>query len=232
MHPCRALATDYDGTIATHGTVDPATIEALRRFKRSGRTLIMVTGRRMEDLASVFPEVADFDVVVAENGALLHWPQDGREILLADRPSPDFLSALAEKGLPLEIGRAIVATIEPHETVVLELIKTFGVELQVIFNKGAVMILPSGINKATGLAAALKHFQIDAADIAGVGDAENDHAFLDLCGISAAVANALPALKQHADIVLAGRHGAGVAELIETILASDPPSQPAGAVAQ
>ena len=87
-----------------------------------------------------------------------------------------------------------------------------------IFNKGAVMVLPSGVNKASGLACALEELSIEAADVAGVGDAENDHALLEMCGVGAAVANALPSLKEHADLVLTGRHGAGVTQLIERIL--------------
>ena len=51
-----------------------------------------------------------------------------------------------------------------------------------------------------------------------MGDAENDHALLQLCGVGAAVANALPALKDHADLVLTATHGAGVTELIERII--------------
>ena len=222
MHPCRALATDYDGTIATHGAVDDDTLQALRRFRKSGRSLIMVTGRRMDDLNSVFPHVSGFDLVVAENGAVLHWPHDGREEVLAEQPSAEFVALLTKAGIqPLEIGRSIVATMEPHDRIVLEAIKTLGLELEVIFNKGSVMVLPTGVNKATGLKAALAEMGLRAEDVVGVGDAENDHAFLNFCGVSAAVANALPALKEHAKIVLRGRHGAGVAELIDSILAED-----------
>ena len=72
----------------------------------------------------------------------------------------------------------IVATWEPHETVVLEAIHELGLELQIIFNKGAVMVLPSGVNKATGLAAALEELRLSAHNVVGIGDAENDHAFL------------------------------------------------------
>jgi hydroxymethylpyrimidine pyrophosphatase-like HAD family hydrolase len=79
-------------------------------------------------------------------------------------------------------------------------------------------VLPSGVNKASGLDCALDELSIDAADVAGVGDAENDHALLQMCGVGAAVANALPSLKEHADLVLTGRHGAGVTQLIDRIL--------------
>ena len=117
-----------------------------------------------------------------------------------------------------ELAPAIVATREPHETIVIEVIKELGLELQVIFNKGAVMILPSGINKATGLQAALKIFGVSPGSVIGVGDAENDHAFLELCGLPVAVANALPGLKEKAALVTQHSAGAGVTELIDSAL--------------
>jgi hypothetical protein len=83
------------------------------------------------------------------------------------------------------------------------------------------MILPSGVNKATGLAALLKEAGISAEEVVGVGDAENDHAFLEYCGVGVAVANALPMLKERADFVTNGARGDGVAELIDMILADD-----------
>ena len=79
------------------------------------------------------------------------------------------------------------------------------------------MVLPPGVNKATGLLAALDEMELSAHNVVGVGDAENDHAFLRACGCAAAVANALPMVKEAADIKLIRDHGAGVAELIERI---------------
>jgi hydroxymethylpyrimidine pyrophosphatase-like HAD family hydrolase len=122
---------------------------------------------------------------------------------------------------PISIGGVIVATWEPHETVVLETIRDRGLDLQVIFNKGAVRVLPSNVNKATGLLQAAKRMGLSPHNVVGVGDAENDHAFLSLCECSAAVANALPAVKQTADIVLQKDHGAGVVELIDDMVTND-----------
>ncbi len=140
----------------------------------------------------------------------------------ASAPSQTFVNALRERGVDrVSVGRSIVATWEPHENTVLRTIRDFGLELQVIFNKGAVMILPAGVNKATGLRAALEELNLSAHNAVGVGDAENDHAFLSICECSAAVANALPAVKDKADIVLQGDHGAGVTQLIEEMLADD-----------
>ncbi|MCA1660053.1 MAG: HAD-IIB family hydrolase, partial [Verrucomicrobiaceae bacterium] len=141
-------------------------------------------------------------------------------------------AALAQKlgearAQPLSVGRAIIATREPHEVLVIQLIKQLGLELQVIFNKGAVMILPTGVNKATSLSSALKEMEIDSQNVVAVGDAENDHAFLAMCGIGVAVGNALPMLKERADLVVEGKRGFGVTELIERILATDLAEVPA-----
>jgi hypothetical protein len=57
--------------------------------------------------------------------------------------------------------------------------------------------------------------------VVGVGDAENDHAFLQLCECGVAVANALPMLKEQADIVTQSDCGAGVEELIEQLVSTD-----------
>ena len=119
-----------------------------------------------------------------------------------------------------------MATVEPHEVSVLQTIKEMGLELEVIFNKGSVMILPTGVNKATGLREGLSRIGLSTRYTIGVGDAENDHAFLRICGCGIAVANALPILKERADFVTERPHGEGVAELIDQLLANN--FQPGG----
>jgi HAD superfamily hydrolase (TIGR01484 family) len=216
------LACDYDGTLATHGRVNDGTLAALERLRASGRMLLLVTGRELHDLQQVFSHLHLFNLVVAENGALLYDPQTKSEHLLTDPPAETFVNALREHNVsPLSVGKAIVATSTPHETTVLRLIRELGLELQVSFNKGAVMVLPSGVNKASGLLAALKRLGLSAHNVVGVGDAENDHAFLNVCECSVAVDNALDSLKHRADMVTVAGHGAGVAELIRKILEDD-----------
>lgn len=215
----RALATDFDGTLAHNGSVNETTLLALERFKQAGFKLILVTGRELNELTAIFPQLTRFDIAVMENGAVLFHPGNGEIEALAESPPTAFIARLHDRGLPLQIGKCIVATWEPHETEVLQAIKELGLELQVVFNKGAVMILPSGVNKASGLQAALLHFGLDPAEVAGIGDAENDHAFLDICGYSVAVANALPSIREQVDLVTIGDHGDGVTELIERLLA-------------
>lgn len=218
----QAVATDYDGTLACDSHVDDATLAALRRLKASGRRLVLVTGRELPELESVFPDFALCDAIVAENGALLYWPAEQREEVLGEPVPKAFLAEVIQRGIqPYSVGRVIFATWRPHETAVLEIIAALGLEYQIIFNKRAVMVLPSGMNKSTGLAKALDRLQIQPQQVVGVGDAENDHAFLESCGVAAAVENALPVLKDRCDIVLSRDHGAGVAELIDRLLADD-----------
>src|ERR1700761_9214340 len=176
------LCTDYDGTLATEGTVFPETAAALEQLLASGRRAVMVTGRELDELKTVCPYLDMFEYVVAENGALLYEPKTQTETPLAQRPPDAFVAALRARGIErISVGRVIVATWEPWETAVLETIKAQGLELQVIFNKGAVMILPAGLNKASGLAAALQRMGLSAHNAVGVGDAENDQALLAMC---------------------------------------------------
>jgi HAD superfamily hydrolase (TIGR01484 family) len=217
-----ALCCDYDGTLAHNGRVDQATLAGLEKLLASGRRLVLVTGRELPDLQAAFPRLDLFERVVAENGALLYRPAAHQEKSLAEAPPARFIERLRRRGVaPLSAGRVIVATWRPHEHAVLETIRELGLELQVIFNKGAVMVLPAGVNKATGLAAALDEMGLSPHNAIATGDAENDHAFLGLCECAVAVANALPPVKETADFTTRADHGAGVVELIEELVRSD-----------
>jgi HAD superfamily hydrolase (TIGR01484 family) len=216
------LAADYDGTIAIHGAVDAPTLAALERVKASGRRVVLVTGRELDEVLEIFPGVEVCDLVVAENGALVYDPRSRHVELLCTAPPESFVSDLRRHGVePLSVGRAIVATWRPHETTVLDAIQRHGLELHVVFNKTAVMVLPSGINKATGLAAALAKLELSPHNTVAVGDAENDHALLEMCECGVAVANAVPALKERADFVTGGDHGQGVIELVDLLVTTD-----------
>jgi hypothetical protein len=217
-----ALATDYDGTIAQHGDVTEATRAALRRWKDTERKLILVTGRELPDLQRVCPFTKLFDCIVAENGALLYWPATGNKHVLAEPPPAEFIHCLRAQGVsPLSFGEAIVATQENYKGVILATIEDLGLKLIVILNKGALMVLPTSVDKAIGLTEAAKAMDISLADVVGVGDAENDQVFLALCGYSAAVGNALSFLKKQVHYVTKATHGAGVEELIDKLLAAE-----------
>lgn len=217
-----ALATDYDGTLAKDGVVDALTVEALQHLRQSGRKLILVTGREVPDLEAVFQRLDLFDRVVAENGAVLLNPQNHEKRALAEAPPQKFLQKLKDLGVrDLSAGDVIVATRRPYEMAVLTAIRDLGLELHVIFNKDAVMVLPSGVNKMTGLSQALLDLGLSRHNVVAIGDAENDHAFLSCCECAVAVANAIPALMEKADFITKGERGAGVREVIASLLNDD-----------
>ena len=216
------LATDYDGTLATDEHVPVEVIESLKSLKASGRKIILVTGRKLDDLQRVFPEYGIFDSIVAENGALIFDLATLEERLLGERPPDAFIQKLKKLNVdPIFIGKVIVATWEPHQAAVLEAIKETGLEYQVIFNKGAVMVLPPGINKAKGLHEALKGMGLSEHNTVAVGDAENDNAMLQSAECAVAVNNALPQVKAMADWITAKPRGEGVSELISELLKDD-----------
>jgi hydroxymethylpyrimidine pyrophosphatase-like HAD family hydrolase len=217
-----ALAVDYDGTLATHGQVPADAVAALRRLKASGRKLILVTGRTLADIRRVFGDWNVFDRVVAENGGVLYQPANDTEHVLAAPPPPALVEALEQRGVtPVRKGRVLVATMEPHHTAVLEVVRDLGLEHQIVFNKGSIMVVPSGVSKKTGLQAALDSLGLSAHNVVSIGDAENDHAFLEASECAVAVANALPSIKDSADIVTRGTHAAGVVDIVERLLDHD-----------
>jgi hydroxymethylpyrimidine pyrophosphatase-like HAD family hydrolase/energy-coupling factor transporter ATP-binding protein EcfA2 len=217
-----ALATDYDNTLAAEGRVDRKTIAALECLIQSGRKVVLVTGRLLPDILDIFPEIGLCERVVADNGAVLYRPGTREHTVLAPPIPPAFIDELRRRGVPeLSFGDSIVGTVRPHELTVLEVIRDLGLELQVIFNRDAVMVVPSGINKATGLEAALLEMGLSPRNVVAIGDAENDHALLNLCEYAVAVGNAVPMLKEIADWVTTSADGNGVVEIIDELVKHD-----------
>ena len=217
-----ALVTDYDGTIATHGSVPDAVIAALRRLRSSGRHAILATGRRLEDLLAVFPHIDVFSYVVAENGAVTYDPSRRETTLLAEPIPREFLEALANINVgPLEIGSIIVSTHSSHQAIVLKLIQASGLELKIVFNGAAMMVVPTGVNKASGTRYVLRKLGLSPHEIVVVGDAENDHSILQIAECPVAVANAIDAIKEAAAFVTQSSAGDGVIELIDDLIATD-----------
>jgi hydroxymethylpyrimidine pyrophosphatase-like HAD family hydrolase/energy-coupling factor transporter ATP-binding protein EcfA2 len=217
-----ALATDYDGTLASNDRVSEPAVHALERLRVSGRRAILVTGRRLDDLLAVCSCVQLFDLIVAENGAIVYAPDSREETRLANPPSELLIQGLRARGVtPLEIGQVLVATHAPHRAAVQDVIWELGLEAQVIGNRGAVMVLPAGVNKATGLEYALREQGLSRHEVVGIGDAGNDHSFLERCECAVAVANATPSIKQIATLVTAAENGNGVIELINELISDD-----------
>lgn len=211
----RVFATDFDGTIAHDGVVDEPTLAALRRLKAAGVKIVLVSGRELTDFLNIFAEIDLFELLVLENGALLYDPKAQKTELLAPAPPVPLVERLRSQNVPISVGHSVVATVEPHEHAVLSAVRDLQLEWHVIFNKGSVMCLPAGVTKATGLKPALERLGVDPQDVVAAGDAENDHAMLQMVGLAVAPANALQAVKQSADLVTDGARGDGIQQLID-----------------
>ena len=208
----RAVAIDYDGTLAD-GQVKPCTLAALAEARARQIRLILVTGRIMSELQTVFPGALDHvDAIVAENGAVLT-TQAGARLLAA--PVERAVSAgLSERRVAHRSGRVLVACAATDEPAASEVIRELGLDCRLVRNRAELMILPAGVTKGNGLIEALDDMGLSQHNAIGVGDAENDYSLLDACEVGVAVANAVDALRSHADVVLSLPDGQGVAELL------------------
>jgi len=212
----RALATDYDGTLAQDGVVPPEVWAALEHARAAGLRLVLVTGRVLPELLQVCDRLDLFEQVVVENGAVLYDPHRRQQQVLAEPPPPAFVHLLQQAGVaPIVTGAVIVATFQPHQDTVRKVIAESGLPLEVIMNKDAVMVLPQGVDKSFGLRRLLQQLGLPPEEVIGVGDAENDRTFLELCGLRVAVANALPEVQAAVHWTTPSPRGAGVRELLQ-----------------
>ena len=107
--PQVALVTDYDGTIAHDGTVDGFAPAALAWLRAAGWHLVLATGRELDDLRLLMPQLDLFEHVVAENGAVLHAPASGAVCLLAAPLPSSFATGLSATGVqPIHVGKVML----------------------------------------------------------------------------------------------------------------------------
>lgn len=222
-----SLALDYDGTLAHDDRLDPAVREAIALARTRGITVLLATGRILEDLRRVAGALHFVDGVIAENGAVLHFPESDHTTLLAPGIPGKFLEELTVRGVPFRAGQSLVDTDAVHAPVILEVIRELELPLVLIFNKGRVMTLPQGVTKGTGLQAALATLRLSARNTLAIGDAENDHELLRLAEVGVAVPWASAALREMADLTLAGDGTAAVAAYLRDL--ADAGSLPAAA---
>jgi len=218
----RVLACDFDGTLATEGVCSEATVEALGRVAATGIHLVLVTGRTREELEDVFDPGSLFEAIVLENGAVVLDAATGQEQLLAPRVPNGLVAELQRAGVvPLVVGRVLCSTSWSQETKLSAAIARLGVDRLVVRNRASAMVMPQGINKRTGIEAALRAIGEPPSATVAVGDGENDIPLFAVAGVSVAVANAIDAVKARADVVLTEPNGKGIQALAAALVAGD-----------
>ena len=221
------LALDYDGTIEHAGTIHPAVRDAIIEVRRRGISVVLVTGRILDDVQREIVDLRLFDAVVAENGAVVVFPDSGRSQVLGAAAPPAFVDDLRRTGIAYRAGECVIEADAAAAADVLEVIRRLGLPYAIQFNRERLMILPQAVSKGTGLREALTALRLSVHNAVAIGDAENDHQLLEAVELGIAVQWGHPALQAVADEVLPGTGPEAVAECI-VALARDarlPPSR-------
>jgi hydroxymethylpyrimidine pyrophosphatase-like HAD family hydrolase len=109
LRACRVVAVDVDDTITRHGRLCPATLDACQTIARTGRRLVLVTGRPAgwaQALAVYLPGVT---AAIAENGLVAFDPQGRRTELGPPRPG-DFAARLRRNADTLARAHGLTPT--------------------------------------------------------------------------------------------------------------------------
>jgi hypothetical protein len=183
----RVLAFDFDGTL---------------------------TGRRYETVS--LGRLAElFSGIVWENGAVLSHTASGETYLPFGQLDPRLLKAIEEAGIPFERGLAIAATWTPHDQALWRILSSQGSSTSLEYNKSAVMVLPPGATKGSGLERLLALCGLSPRNLAAFGDAENDLSMMTLAEVAVAVADAVPAVIETADVIATAPGPEGVLEILK-----------------
>jgi hydroxymethylpyrimidine pyrophosphatase-like HAD family hydrolase len=207
------LALDYDGTIARDGVLDPEVRAAIAEVRARGIAVVIVTGRILSELEQVAGDLHFVDAVVAENGAVLWFP-NGHSRLVGSSYSLRFLQELRRLGLEFKAGQSVVELDAAAAPQVLAVIRGLELPLVLLFNRGRLMVLPQAVSKGVGLREALATLRLSVHNAVGIGDAENDHDLLATCELGVAVSWGSQVLQEVASEVLRGDGPAAVAGYI------------------
>jgi hydroxymethylpyrimidine pyrophosphatase-like HAD family hydrolase len=199
----RVLALDYDGTIATDGVLAPDVRSAIAEARALGIVVIIVTGRILAELHSVAGDLNFVDAVVAENGAVLAFP-DVQTRILGQLPPQTFCDELQRRGVAFKAGQCVVEADAGAAPAILATIRELQLPLVILFNRGRLMVLPQAISKGTGLRAALRILRLSPHNAIAIGDAENDHDLLAQCELAVAVSWGSTTLQAAADEAVKG----------------------------
>jgi hydroxymethylpyrimidine pyrophosphatase-like HAD family hydrolase len=217
------IATDFDGTISEGDQLAPEAGRVLRRWRETGQFTVLVSGRPFEFLRDLQERAQAFDLIVAENGAVLYNPHTDEMRLPFGEVPDDLVDTLARLGIPLWRGIAIAGTTLPYDDVVWVTSRELGLAVHVETNRNEVMLLPPGASKGAGLLNLLQGEGLSPRNVLAFGDAENDHSLLQVAEVKVAVANAVEDLQAIADHVTPEAGPVGVASFVERYLLDGKP---------
>ena len=213
MSTIRAVAVDFDGTLTRGGAPTASVLDAVAAVRRSGLKIVVATGRILGELWEEFPGIDHHcNAIVAENGAVLR--RAGVTRTLVPPVEPELVTEFRRRGVHCRQGDVIVAAHGGSRNTITDVLLERGSDHQLIANRSELMVVPSGVTKATGVREALDELGTSIHSAIAIGDAENDHSMLMACELGVAVANAVDTLKRHADVVTVNPDGGGVVEVL------------------
>ncbi len=205
---------DFDGTIAQDGVLHPDVRKAIAEVRSTGVVVVLATGRILSELRQLVGDLRFVDAIVAENGAVVAYPESGQSFVLGEPVSQELAAEIRARGVPIEAGQSVIEAEALHAPQILAAIQKLELPQILAFNRGRLMVLPTGVNKSSGLREVMRTLRLSPHNAIGIGDAENDHDLIETCEIGVAVAWGSEALKKHADEVLDGNGPAAVAKFI------------------
>jgi phosphoglycolate phosphatase (TIGR01487 family) len=214
-----AIVTDYDRTVTDLDLhLSGPVLSLLRKFQEGeGVAVVLATGRDLKFVRGIGKELGFMDALVCENGAVLWFPRDDRVVCLGDGSSAKAM--LSDMEIPFEAGEVVVSVKETYEKELRAALGVRGRGLTLEANRGTLMVLPEGIDKASGVRRALAELGRHDAGLICIGDGENDLSLFSMASFKVATAEAVDSLKEAADFVCEGAGSAGVErfllELIE-----------------
>jgi len=210
-----AVVTDLDRTLLPpSGRTTTHARRALRGIRALGLKALLVSGRTYADLTLYAPKFGTWDGLVAENGAVVEAPIGAPPFVLGRRRASVVRARmLADPRLHPELGEVIASVPRRERRALRDAL--VGLRVDLVPNIDRLMVLPAGVSKRTGVHTALRRLGMPGAGYAAIGDAENDRELLERAEYSAAVANAIPAVRAHVDYVCRGSFDRGVLEFVD-----------------
>src|SRR3954469_2288942 len=214
------IALDVDGTLYDGVEVAPEALRERRQGRAAGHTLVIVTGRRWEELGTVVPDVVELvERAVCEEGGVMVHVASGNVTLLGEPVEDDLVDALSAAGVPmLDVGRVVVGAPTTSLAVVTDVRDRMGSSRRIVTNKSSIALTPAACDKGTGLRAAVGELKLTGRPILAIGDAANDLPMFAVATIGVAVANADDAVRASGVPMTTATFGAGAAEALRRFL--------------
>lgn len=218
-----AIISDYDRTLTDESLKlwRPA-IEALKSLREKREIKIVIaSGRRLSFLLEKLDSLNLVDAFIAENGAVVHIPKSNITSTF-NKDMSQVKAALNASSVPTEEGDVVVSTKRAFEKEVKRILRERGLRMGFHYNRDALMILPAGVSKATGVLWAGSELGLSTGGLICIGDAENDLPLFEIASVRVAPEDAIPEVKNKADVVCTGVCGLGVTRFLNDLLTGNP----------